>query len=114
MNQPIDTRAAEYWASRLQRWSGILLALFLPAHFLVLGLALNGGDALDGFLHWTRHPLVRLGEGALVAVLAFHLAGGLRLMLIEFYGWHPWQKTLIAVAATFAAAAGLVFLLRIF
>ncbi len=114
MTKNNDLREAEYWASRAQRWSGVLLAMFVPAHLLVLGLALNGEVALDGFLHWADRPLVKLGEAGLVGTLAFHLAGGVRLMLVEFYAWRPWQKTLISVAAAFASGAGLLFLLRVF
>jgi fumarate reductase subunit D len=36
-----------YWAFLGHRISGIALAVFLPAHFLTLGLALEGAAALD-------------------------------------------------------------------
>lgn len=65
-----------YWAFLVHRLSGIALALFLPAHFLVLGQALRGEAALDGALRWTEVPLVKAAEVALVLLLAAHLAGG--------------------------------------
>ncbi len=41
---------AGYWASLAQQVTGVLLALFLPAHFWVLGLAIESEARLDGFL----------------------------------------------------------------
>jgi fumarate reductase subunit D len=40
------------------------------------------------------------------------MAGGLRLLALEFLPWRDWQKTLIAVAAAVAVGAGLIFLMR--
>jgi fumarate reductase subunit D len=102
-----------YLAFAVHRLSGVGLAIFLPLHFLALGTALNGEAALDGFLRWTDHPLVKLAETGLVLLLAAHLAGGLRLLALEFIGWRDWQKTAVAVAAGFSLAAGLLFLLNL-
>ena len=50
-------------AALVHRLSGLALALFLPVHFYVLGLALEGEQSLDGFLHVMHpkklHPLPR-------------------------------------------------------
>ena len=100
-----------WWAFLVHRLSGIALALFLPAHFLALGTALRGEAALDGFLRWTEQPLVIAAEWGLVILLAAHLAGGLRLLALEFLPWRDWQKTLAALAAGFALFAGLAFAL---
>ncbi len=100
-----------YWAFVIHRVSGIALALFLPAHFLALGTAIRGEAELDTFLRWTEHPLVIAAEWILVVLLAAHLAGGLRLLAIEFLPWREWQKSLAAAAAFFALAAGLAFAL---
>ncbi|MCH6588292.1 MAG: hypothetical protein IH805_08275, partial [Proteobacteria bacterium] len=56
-----------YAAFLAHRVSGVLLAIFLPAHFLVLGLALEDAAALDGFLRWTEAPLVKLAEWGLTS-----------------------------------------------
>jgi fumarate reductase subunit D len=100
-----------WWAFVVHRVSGVALALFLPAHFLVLGTALKGEMALDEFLLWSEQPLVVAGEWVLVMLLAAHLAGGLRILALEFLPWRNWQKTLATLAAAFALAAGLVFAL---
>ena len=100
-----------WWAFIVHRISGIALALFLPAHFLALGSAIRGEAALDEFLRWSHQPLVIAGEWVLIMLLGAHLAGGLRLLALEFLPWRDWQKTLAALAAAFALIAGLVFAL---
>ena len=100
-----------WWAFLLHRISGLFLALFLPFHFLVLGLAIEGSARLDGFLAWTDAPLVKLAEMGLVFLLAVHMAGGLRLLALELLAWRSWQKTAAAVAVGFAVCVALLFLL---
>ncbi len=100
-----------WWAFLVHRLSGMSLALFLPAHFWVLGHALEGESRLDGFLAWSHQPAVIAGEWLLVILLAAHLAGGLRLLALEFLPWRNWHKTLAALAAGFALVAGLAFAL---
>ena len=100
-----------WWAFMVHRLSGVALALFLPAHFLVMGLALQGEAKLDGFLRWSEQPMVVAAEWVLIMLLAAHLAGGLRLLALELLPWREWQKSLAAVAAAFAFATGLVFVL---
>lgn len=100
-----------WYAFLLHRISGICLALFLPLHFYVLGLALTDPAALDGFLHWAESPLVQFAEMGLVFLLAAHLLGGLRLLALEFLPWRNWQKNLAAGAAALSVlVAGGFFL----
>jgi fumarate reductase subunit D len=105
-------RHPAYWAFIVHRISGLGLVLFLPLHFLALGLALDGTARLDGFLRWTDHPLLKAAEFVLVILLAAHLAGGLRLLALEFLGWTPRQHTRIAIAFGFTLAVGCLFLLN--
>jgi len=105
---------AGWWAFAVHRVSGIGLAVFLPAHFLVLGQALTGAAALDDTLAWTERPLVKVSEVALVFLLSAHLGGGLRLLLVEFGGWRAaWQPTLIAAAGGIATLCALLFALNL-
>ncbi len=99
-----------YAAFLAHRVSGVLLALFLPAHFLVLGLALEDAAALDGFLRWTEAPLVKLAEWGLVLLLTVHLAAGLRLLALELLPWRGARHGWIGWGAGAAFAIGLVFL----
>ncbi|MDH3280625.1 MAG: succinate dehydrogenase, cytochrome b556 subunit [Gammaproteobacteria bacterium] len=102
-----------YWAFVVHRLSGVLLALFLPLHFWALGLALEGEAALDAFLRWTDQPLLKFSEIVLVLLLAAHLTGGVRLLVIEFLPWRESQKTMLSVAGGIAVAFGLAFLLNL-
>jgi fumarate reductase subunit D len=102
-----------YWAFVVHRVSGVLLALFLPAHFWVLGQALRGEEKLESFLRWTDQPLVKFAETVLVLLLAAHMTGGLRLLALEFLAWRDWHMSLLALAAGIALAAGLAFLLNL-
>ena len=103
-----------YLAFLLHRLSGLGLALFLPFHFYVLGLALESEAALDGFLHWSEAPLVKLAEGGLVFLLAVHLFGGLRLLALENMPWRDAYKNIAALAAAAAFFVACGFLLRAF
>ena len=97
--------------ARVHRLSGIALAVFLPLHFWALGQALQGEAKLESFLRWTDQPLVKASEWAIVLLLAVHLTGGIRILMIEFLPWRDWQKTLAAIAAATALAIGLLFAL---
>jgi fumarate reductase subunit D len=104
---------AAWWAFLVHRISGLVLALFLPVHFFVLSQALSRPARLNEFLEWTRAPGVKLAETLLVLALAAHLAGGVRLLLVEFVGWRAeWQKTALAVAGAAALACALLFALN--
>lgn len=100
-------------AALVHRVSGLALALFLPLHFWALGHALQGTASLEALLSWTAHPLVKFAEWGLVLLLAAHLAGGLRIMALEFLPWRDWHKSLAAVAAGASLAAGLAFALAL-
>jgi len=121
MNAPsaslrLDARArqhAVYWAFVVHRVSGLLLALFLPMHFLLLATALDGAAALDGWLRLADRPLFKLAEWGLVVLLSLHLVGGVRLLLIEFADWSGPRKNWIAGALGFAFATGLAFALAL-
>ena len=99
-----------YWAFLLHRLSGLALLLFLPAHFLVLGLALDEA-ALDAAIAWTDRPLVKLGEWGIVLLLALHLTGGIRLLALEFLPWSEGQKARIAASLGLALLFGGAFAL---
>ena len=103
---------AGYVAFLVHRLSGLALALFLPLHFLTLALALDGAAALDAALAWSAHPLLKIAETALIATLAVHLGGGLRLMAMEALPWSDRHKTWIGMAFAASVFAGLVFALN--
>ncbi len=63
-------RSSPLWiAFVVHRLSGLALAIFLPFHFLALGLAISGEARLENFLRWTDQPLVKLSETLLIGLL---------------------------------------------
>lgn len=106
-------RLPGFWAAMAHRLSGIALAIFLPLHFLTLGLAIEGEAALDSALIWVDQPLVKAGEWGLVMALTLHLGFGLRVLVLEFLPWRDTRKGLIGVGAAASFLVGLVFLLNL-
>ena len=111
-----DARARQhpaYWAFVVHRVSGVALAAFLPLHFWALSLALNGEASLQNFLTWTEQPLVQFSEIALVLLLAAHMAGGVRLLLIEFAGWADAKGAGVAILLATSVAFCVAFALNL-
>ena len=109
----IVSRAHPLWlAYILHRLSGLALALFLPAHFWVLAMAIRSPEQLDGFFHLTEAGLVKLAEFGLVFLLAVHMFGGLRLMALEWLPLSAPQKTLAAGAAALSFVIACLFFMR--
>ena len=117
MKRTNDLRARShpsYWAFLMHRLSGLGLALFLPFHFWALSRALDGAGALDAFLRITDRGIFKAAEWGLVVLLALHLMGGARLLMIEFGPASGLRKNWIAVGAGFAAATGMAYALALF
>jgi fumarate reductase subunit D len=111
----VKHRGSALWiAAMLHRISGLTLAIFLPLHFLALGLALEGEARLDSFLRWSERPLVKVSEIVLMFLFTVHLLGGLRILVIENFAWRDGQKQLATLAAVVSAIVALAFLLRVF
>jgi fumarate reductase subunit D len=107
-------RRSPLWiAALVHRLSGLALALFLPVHFLALGLAIDGEARLDGFLAWTANPAVKLVEALLVFLLAVHLLGGIRVLLVENLPWREGQRQFAMAAGGAAVVVAAVFLLGV-
>jgi fumarate reductase subunit D len=79
-----------YWAFLGHRLSGLALGIFLPAHFYVLGMALEKADRLDRFLKLADMGAFKFGEWGLVLLLSVHMCFGLRLLAMELL---PWSTT---------------------
>jgi fumarate reductase subunit D len=111
----LNHRQSILWiAALVHRLSGLALAIFLPLHFLALGLAINGEARLEGFLRWSDQPVVKLAESGLVFLVMVHMLGGLRLLVIENFDWRDGQKQLATIAAGISAIVAFVFLARLF
>jgi fumarate reductase subunit D len=115
MRRQIKHRGSALWiAAMVHRVSGLALAIFLPFHFLALGLAIDGEARLQSFLRWTDQPLVKVAEIGLVFLFTVHLLGGLRILVIENLDWRDGQKQLATVAAAVSALVAFAFLTRVF
>jgi fumarate reductase subunit D len=109
----LDHRGNLLWLTALvHRLSGLALAIFLPLHFWALGLAIDSEARLQTFLRWTDAWWVKLAETGLVFLLAVHLLGGLRVLIIENFAWRDGQKQLATVAAGISLVIAFVFLVR--
>lgn len=102
-----------WYAAMVHRISGLLLVCFLPLHFLALGLAIESENRLESFLRWTDQPTVKFAEAVLVFLLAVHLIGGVRLLVLENLAWRKDHKNLAAIALLCAAALAALFFLRV-
>ena len=106
--------SVSYLAFVMHRLSGLALALFLPLHFLVLGLAIEGEARLDGALLWTEQPLVKFAEWGLVVLFSLHLLLGLRVLVLE---WGPWIGSLrtgwVGAGVVLSLLAGGFFLMGV-
>jgi fumarate reductase subunit D len=105
-------RRKGFVAAILHRLSGIALSLFLPFHFYVLALTLEGADALDGFLALTQSPFAKASEALLVTALSLHMALGLRVLAIEFLSFRERSASALSACVGVALAFGLGFLLN--
>ena len=112
MRWPKHRNSVLWMAALVHRLSGLALAIFLPLHFLALGLAIDGEARLEGFLRWSEQPLVKIAEGGLVFLLMVHMLGGVRLLVIENLDWRDGQKQLATIAAGISAIVAFAFLAR--
>jgi len=100
-------------AALIHRLSGIGLAVFLPLHFLVLGLAIEGAGKLDGLLTLAQMPGVKLAEAGLIFLLVVHFLGGLRLLAIENLRWFGGQKWIAISLAVVSGSIAFFFLIHV-
>ena len=108
-------RTSPLWiAALVHRLSGIALAIFLPLHFLALGLAISGEARLEAFLRWSDQPLVKVSEALLVGLLTVHMLGGLRLLALENLARHRRQVWFALVAMAGAMVVAFAFLASVF
>jgi fumarate reductase subunit D len=115
IGREVKHRGSALWvAAMVHRLSGLALAIFLPLHFLALGLAIEGEARFETFLRWTDQPLVKVAEIGLVFLFTLHLLGGLRILVIENFGWRDGQKQLATAAAALSALVALAFLVSVF
>jgi succinate dehydrogenase / fumarate reductase cytochrome b subunit len=99
----------EMFAWMLHRFTGVALVVYLVIH--VWGLkSLTNRAAYNELIAKYHGPLFVFGEFLLLGAVIYHALNGLRIVLIDFLGWAPYQSklywTLGAVAVVLFAVGG--------
>ncbi len=79
-------RTVGTWAFVLNRWSGVLLAIYLYVHLGVVTTIAFSPAAYDQFLIIARSPLGLLFDVGLLLLLLFHGLNGFRIVAITLSG----------------------------
>jgi len=72
------------WAWILHRVTGLGVLLFLAIHILDTGLVF-WPEAYDRVMQIYAHPVFRMGEIALAAMVLFHALNGIRITILDFW-----------------------------
>jgi len=79
-------RSSGTWAFVLNRWSGVLLAIYLYVHLGILTSVAFNPDAYDQFLVIARSPLGLAFDVGLILLLVYHGLNGLRVIYATLAG----------------------------
>ncbi len=71
------------WAYILHRLTGLGLTLYLFMHIFALH-TLKDAEKFEAEMRLFSHPLVKLLEIGLLAVLLYHAMNGIRIMIVDF------------------------------
>lgn len=74
------------WAFVLNRWSGLLLALYLYIHLGILTSIAVSPDAYNQFLGIARSPLGLAFDVGLILLVVYHGLNGLRIIYATLAG----------------------------
>ena len=75
------------WSWVLHRITGVAIYFFLLVHILDTSLVRVSPEAYNAVINTYKTPIMGLGEIALVAAIGLHGLNGLRIILIDFWGW---------------------------
>ncbi|MBI4295408.1 MAG: succinate dehydrogenase, cytochrome b556 subunit [Chloroflexi bacterium] len=99
------------WIWLFHRITGVIILLYGIAHLAVISMSLarDGGQAFNRLMALFEKPAVLALEMALLAVILFHTANGLRILVMDMAMGVRVQKALfwsfIGVGAVFQALA---------
>jgi succinate dehydrogenase / fumarate reductase cytochrome b subunit len=103
-------RTVGTWAFVFNRWSGVLLAIYLYVHLGVLTTIAVSPNAYEQFLVVARSPFGLLFDVVLVLLILYHGLNGLRIMYaalagkIEQHQAQFWGVVTLSVVLTLYAA----------
>ncbi len=102
----------------LHRLTGMILALYLFAHIIVVSSGLWGPESFNTWLKVVQTPLTHFLEIFLLACIALHLLNGLRIILTDLLFVTKQHKAIFWVAGAifvlFMIVTLSVFLPRVF
>ena len=108
-----------WWAWLLQRVTGVLLVAYLLLHIGVISSVQVGAHAFDRALAFVQQPVFAYLDIALIAIVIYHGANGMRVILLDMgigvrrQAAMAWGAVLVTAAGTaFAVLAGRPLLFR--
>ena len=100
----LQSRTTGMLAFMIHRLSGIGLVAYLYLHLILLNKLRQGPEAWDSFLQIMHSPSMMALDAVLLFGILIHGLNGLRLTLIGFGTFLPWQRVLFWFSLTIAAA----------
>ncbi|GGH37170.1 succinate dehydrogenase, cytochrome b556 subunit [Microbacterium album] len=73
------------WSWVLHRITGVAIFFFLLVHVLDTALIRVSPEAYDAVIGTYKHPIMGVGEVALVGGIVYHAFNGLRIILVDFW-----------------------------
>src|SRR3546814_19100321 len=95
-----------FWAFVAHSVSGVALALFLPLHFLALGLALESDAPLHGFLSVAAPPAFIVAARGLVVLLTLLMFAGISVLRLPLLTVPDYRQGLHGLGTAAPLASG--------
>lgn len=98
------------WAFVFNRWSGVLLAIYLYVHLGIVSTLAFKPEVYDQFLIIARSPLGLIFDVVLILLILYHGLNGLRIIYatlaakIEQHRWQFWTVVIISLLLTLVSA----------
>ncbi|MFC4243464.1 succinate dehydrogenase, cytochrome b556 subunit [Gryllotalpicola reticulitermitis] len=99
------------WSWVLHRITGVAIFFFLLVHILDSVVLNISPDAYNAVIGTYKNTLLGIGEMGLVAAICFHAINGLRIILVDLWGWATAHQRLLfwlVVAIWLVLVAGFV------
>lgn len=98
------------WSWVLHRITGTAIYFFLLVHILDTALVRVSPEAYNAVISMYKTPLMGIGELFLVIAIVFHAFNGLRIILIDFWGFGTrHQKAMFYIVLALWAVTILAF-----
>jgi fumarate reductase subunit D len=97
-----------------ERWCGLALAGFLVIHFGVIATTLLDTPLLAHLFSALGHRVLSIAEALVLAILALHVVGGIRVMIHEKFETRRFDRPLAILAYVAALAAAAAWCLHAF